>query len=214
MAATTPGVTVRPAFVSDDEFDAWLVAADVVVLPYRRIWSSGVLERAALYERPVIATSVGGLPEQARANTVVVDDDDGLVRAMRAVIAERLPASPANGSDWTFGQVDRETVMAEIRARAAADRGGAVTSTNGAASAAGTARVSAPLRRLPALEAPPPRSLSPLAALVKRVARRLTAWQIDPIVEHVNRLQQAAVEATERAASAGDDDGNERIPGR
>jgi glycosyltransferase involved in cell wall biosynthesis len=214
MAATTPGVTVRPAFVSDDEFDAWLVAADVVVLPYRRIWSSGVLERAALYERPVIATSVGGLPEQARANTVVVDDDDGLVRAMRAVIAERLPASPANGSDWTFGQVDRETVMAEIRARAAADRGGAVTSTNGAASAAGTARVSAPLRRLPSLEAAAARSVSPLAALVKRVARRLTAWQIDPIVEHVNRLQQAAVEATERAASAGDDDGNERIPGR
>jgi hypothetical protein len=37
---------------------------------------------------------------------------------------------------------------------------------------------------------------------VKRVARRLTGWQIDPIVEHVNRLQQAAVEATERAAES------------
>ena len=115
LAAATPGVTGRPGFVSDDEFDAWLVAADVVVLPYRRIWSSGVLERAALYDRPVIATSVGGLPEQARANTVVVDDDDGLVRAMRAVVAERMPASAAAGGDWAFAQVDRETVMAEIR---------------------------------------------------------------------------------------------------
>jgi len=120
---------------------------------------------------------------------------------MRAVVAERVPASAAAAGDWAFAQVDRETVMAEIRARAAADRGGAVTSTNGAASTAGTTRASAPLRRLPFLEAAPPRSLSPLAALVKRVARRLTGWQIDPIVEHVNRLQQAAVEATERAVS-------------
>ena len=42
----------------------------------------------------------------------------------------------------------------------------------------------------------------------KRVARRLTGWQIDPIVDHVNRLQQATVEATERAAdrqTGGDD---------
>ena len=148
----------------------------------------------------MIATSVGGLPEQARANTVVVDDDDGLVRAMRAVVAERVPASAAAGGDWAFAQVDRETVMAEIRSRAAADRGGEVMSTNGVASTAGTTRASAPLRRLPSLEAAPPRSLSPLAALVKRVARRLTGWQIDPIVEHVNRLQQATVEATERAA--------------
>jgi glycosyltransferase involved in cell wall biosynthesis len=200
MAAATPGVTVRPGFVTDDEFDAWLVAADVVVLPYRRIWSSGVLERAALYDRPVIATSVGGLPEQARANTVVVDDDDGLVRAMRAVIADRAPASAAAAGDWAFGEVDRETVMAEIRARAAADRGGPVARANGAAHAPGAARASAPLRRLPSLEAPAPRSLSPLALLVKRVARRVTGWQIDPVVEHVNRLQQAAVEATERAA--------------
>jgi glycosyltransferase involved in cell wall biosynthesis len=197
QAAATPGVTIRPGFVTDDEFDAWLVASDIVVLPYRRIWSSGVLERAALYDRPVIATSVGGLPEQARADTVVVDDDAGLVRAMRAVVAERLPSAAADRG-WTFGHVDRETVMAEIRARAAAERGGAVVTSDGDGPSVRATRASVPLRRLPTLEPPPPRSLRPLAALVKRVTRRLTGWQIDPIVEHVNRLHQATVDALER----------------
>ena len=196
MAAVTPGVTVRPGFVADDEFDSWLVAADVIVLPYRRIWSSGVLERAALYDRPVIATSVGGLPEQARANTVVVDDDEGLVRAMRRFVAERTTPSAGADGEWTFARVDRDTVMAEIRARAAAERGGPVTRDIGAAPAV----ASAPLRRLSSLALPPPRSLSPLARLVKRVTRRLTAWQLDPIVEHVNRLQSAAVDAVERVS--------------
>ena len=200
MAAATPGVTVRPGFVTDDEFDAWLVAADVVVLPYRRIWSSGVLERAALYGRPVLATSVGGLPEQARDNTVVVDDDEGLVRAMRDFVAQRRAASSDGDAEWTFPRVDREVVMAEIRARAAAERGGPVPAGNGGPLSVATADASVPLRRLPRLALPPPRSLSPVARIVKRLARRLTGWQLDPIVEHVNRLQSAAVDAVERVS--------------
>ena len=212
MAAGTPGVTLRPGFVTDDEFDAWLVAADVVVLPYRRIWSSGVLERAALYDRPVIATSVGGLPDQARANTVVVDDDAGLVAAMRQVVSERLSAgTPSTPDDWSFARgADRDSIMDEIRARAAAERGGGVVTPNGQSVIGGAsntvAAVSAPLRRVPPLAPPAPRSLSPVALLIKRLARRITGWQIDPIVEHVNRLQAAAVEATERAATPHNDD--------
>ena len=37
--------------------------ADVVVLPYRRASSSGVLALAYRYGRPVLVTAVGGLPE-------------------------------------------------------------------------------------------------------------------------------------------------------
>ena len=42
----------------------FIVAADTVVLPYRHIWSSSVAERAAMFDRPVIATKVGGLADQ------------------------------------------------------------------------------------------------------------------------------------------------------
>ena len=86
LARATDGVDLHDGYVSDELFDRWIVAADVVVLPYRSIWSSGVLERAALYDRPIIATAVGGLPEQAAAGRAVtlVDDDAGLAAAMAA----------------------------------------------------------------------------------------------------------------------------------
>ena len=64
MAEVTPGVTVHSGYVSDAAFDRWIAACDLVVLPYRYIWSSGVAERAALFDRPVLATRVGGLDEQ------------------------------------------------------------------------------------------------------------------------------------------------------
>src|SRR4029453_17618216 len=67
LVEATPGAHLHNQYVSDEQFDRWLVASDVVVLPYRNIWSSGVLERALLYDRRVIATAVGGLSHQAAA---------------------------------------------------------------------------------------------------------------------------------------------------
>jgi glycosyltransferase involved in cell wall biosynthesis len=83
LVARTPGVELHEGFVSDEQFDLWLVAADAVVLPYRQIWSSGVLERARLFGVPVIASRVGGLADQAGPDTTLVDDDEELVAALR-----------------------------------------------------------------------------------------------------------------------------------
>jgi len=45
LVEATPGVQLHEGFVSDERFDEWLLAADCLVLPYREIWSSGVLEQ-------------------------------------------------------------------------------------------------------------------------------------------------------------------------
>lgn len=116
----TPGAHLHAGYLSDDDFDRWIVAADVVVLPYRSIWSSGVLERALLYDRPVIATRVGGLDAQAagRAGVTIIEDDD---RALAAVM--RSAASLADRPTWRgVTSTTREAVMAEIRARASGGR--------------------------------------------------------------------------------------------
>jgi hypothetical protein len=42
--------------------------------------------------------------------------------------------------------------------------------------------------------------------LLKSIVRRLTAWEVDPIVHQVNRLQQAMVDATERLGNLAQDD--------
>jgi glycosyltransferase involved in cell wall biosynthesis len=90
--AQVPGVRLVEGFVADDGFDLWLAAADRVVLPYRRSWSSGVLARAQALGTPAVVTAEGGLAEQAGKDDVVVRDDDELIEALRRAAAPaRIP---------------------------------------------------------------------------------------------------------------------------
>lgn len=206
LEAQIPGVRLHLGFVSDEAFDRWIVAADTVVLPYRHIWSSSVAERARLYDRPVIATRVGGLADQIGehpANTVV-DDNAGLARAMAAAVGAE--STVAAVSTWEFdGPVDRAAVQAEVHRRAAAQRGIKVKgSSSGAtpsrAKAAGVPEhVATPLRRLRAVPPPPATSARPGVSTVKRLIRRVIAWEVDPLREQLIDLQRASVKAAETA---------------
>ena len=178
LADATAGVNLHTRWLSDEEFDRWLVASDVVVLPYRTIWSSSVLERAALYGRPVIVTAVGGLQGQSAGRAVVVTDDDALVTAMWDAAGRR----PATGWDLP-PDAQLPEVMAAIRARASAQRGG-------------TAGTEASRRgdRVPALVRPQPMSASAAGRLVKDAVRRLTNWQMEPVYRQLDVLRAAVVE--------------------
>lgn len=94
LVRATPGAELIDRYVSDQEFDAWVAAADWVVLPYRRSWSSGALARAARLGTPAIVAAVGGLPEQAGPGDVVFRDDDELARLLGEPARGR-PARPA-----------------------------------------------------------------------------------------------------------------------
>jgi glycosyltransferase involved in cell wall biosynthesis len=205
LEAQIPGVHLHLGFVSDEAFDRWIVAADTVVLPYRHIWSSSVAERARLYDRPVIATRVGGLADQIGehpANTVV-DDNAGLAQAMAAAVGAESSSTPV--STWEFeGPIDRASVQAEVHRRAAAQRGIKVKGTTGStpsrAKAAGVPEhVATPLRRLRAVPPPPATSARPGVSTVKRLIRRVIAWEVDPLREQLIDLQRASVKAAETA---------------
>jgi len=88
LAEQTPGAELREGYVADEDFDRWIVASDVLVLPYRAGWSSNVMERGLLYDRPVIMSRVGGMAEQGtdRPGVTLVDDDVELVEALRQVV--------------------------------------------------------------------------------------------------------------------------------
>lgn len=88
---SVPDVTLVDRYLPDEEFDLWVAAADRLVLPYRRSWSSGVLARAQAMGIPAIVTAVGGLPEQAAERDLVVRDDDELADGMGRVAAEPSP---------------------------------------------------------------------------------------------------------------------------
>ena len=87
------GVHLDFRFVPDDEMNAMLELADVVVFPYREIDISGVLMTALRYGRPIIASRIGGFAEllvDGRHGILVPPDDP----AALAAAMTRLCASP------------------------------------------------------------------------------------------------------------------------
>ncbi len=101
LADRTDGVTFLEGFPSDEDFDAWVSAADRLLLPYTRAWSSGALARARSLGTTAIVTDVGGLVEQIGPDDEVVRSDDELRLAIqrvrgsgrRDVAASRSPAA-------------------------------------------------------------------------------------------------------------------------
>ena len=66
-------VQIVEGYVPDDEVEKYFVAADLVVLPYESATQSGIVQIAYGFEKPVVVTSVGGLPD------VVKDKKTGMV---------------------------------------------------------------------------------------------------------------------------------------
>jgi glycosyltransferase involved in cell wall biosynthesis len=89
LAAQASDVHLMESFVSSEDFDTWISASDCVVLPYLEIWSSAVLGRARLLNRPAIVSAVGGLPNQAGELDLVFSTDEELASAFQTA-AKRL----------------------------------------------------------------------------------------------------------------------------
>jgi D-inositol-3-phosphate glycosyltransferase len=66
-------VLLRAEFVPDDETELYFKAADVLVLPYKHIYQSGVLFLSHSFGLPVLAADVGSLKDE------VVEGETGFV---------------------------------------------------------------------------------------------------------------------------------------
>ncbi|MGI9614291.1 MAG: glycosyltransferase family 4 protein [Acidimicrobiales bacterium] len=192
LCRSAPGAELHERYVSDEEFDRWIVAADTVVLPYREIWSSGVLERAKLFDRQIVVTDVGGMGDQAPEGTLFFTDPASLVKAMRRCVGGAAEAGLSEGeteaeskTPFDLASVDRTAIEAQIRSR--------VRKQHLASDTAGPAVD--PLLALGPLHRPHAISARPGVTQVKRVLRRLVNWELDPIATRVEELQQATIDA-------------------
>lgn len=66
-------VDIKDGYTPDNEVEKYFAACDVVVLPYESATQSGIVQIAYGFEKPVIVTNVGGLPD------VVTDGKTGYV---------------------------------------------------------------------------------------------------------------------------------------
>ena len=88
-------------YVPNEEICLYFSAADVVVLPYLEATQSAVAQLAFGFDRPVITTSVGGLPEMVRDGrlglVVPPQDEAALAQAITGYFQQNMrPAFEAN----------------------------------------------------------------------------------------------------------------------
>ncbi|MEM9653212.1 MAG: hypothetical protein AAGA65_14020 [Actinomycetota bacterium] len=207
-AAVAPA-TLHERFVSDVEFDLWLQAADAVVLPYREIWSSGVIERARLFDTRVLASDLPELRDQAPADTVFFSGVDDLAIAMEKLctmsgdpgrIAESVESDRSGRAHrapaaWEVDRSmpDRDQIQSQITARARSseiDATGLAEPTNRTVGGAID-----PLLSIGHLHRPEPVSARPGVTPVKRMIERLIAWQVEPLAAQIESLQRATIAA-------------------
>ena len=101
-----PGVTVENRWVPETEVGALFSWADAVVLPYREASQSGVAAVALAAHRPVVATNVGGLPEQLASEPLAIlcePDAVSLTDGLRRVLAGLPCAAATPGPDAIDG---------------------------------------------------------------------------------------------------------------
>ena len=121
----TKNVRLEFRFIPDAEIATYFAACDVVLAPYRIEAQSGVALTAFHFARPVIATTVGGLPEiiEEGRNGMLVPPEDpvALAKAVDAFFArddrdamERHAADSARKYSWEeYGALFRRLVAGE-----------------------------------------------------------------------------------------------------
>jgi len=95
IAERTHNARLVVKYLTDQEFDTWISACDVVIVPYREIWSSGVAARAKLFHKPLIVSEAGGLKDQIAKEDLFFHDEEDLASILDQF--SRLISPMANG---------------------------------------------------------------------------------------------------------------------
>jgi len=80
-----PNIILIPKFIEDSEVQLYFNAADVILFPYLRIFTSGNLFLALSFGKPIVAPAMGCIPELVDKSFALLYDPkskDGLSEAM------------------------------------------------------------------------------------------------------------------------------------
>lgn len=95
LVAGDPRIRLRPGLVPNEEVQVYLNAADVVVLPYRQITTSGAALLAFSFGRPIVAPAIGAFPNLVAGRRGILYDP----QQQGSLTAALAQARRANWSD-------------------------------------------------------------------------------------------------------------------
>lgn len=99
-------VEIIDSYTPDNEVEKYFAACDLVVLPYESATQSGIVQIAYGFEKPVIVTDVGGLPD------VVTDGKTGYV------VESKNPCKLADVVEQYFTENKEEEFVKNVREEA------------------------------------------------------------------------------------------------
>ena len=152
--------------------------ASLVVAPAERVTVASDAERDALVRAGVAAGVLNVDPD------ILPPAPDRVLDAIRG----RGPSPEARGSALSAASIE-----ATIRRRAAE----AQTPLEAGLGPGQRGLAAKNLRSIPPLERPQIRSRNPGHLAIKRVQLKLLSWMFDWVIQHVNRLHQATIDAVE-----------------
>ena len=101
MSGVEDRVRVIDRYVADEEVEKYFLACDLVVLPYLSATQSGIVQIAYGFDKPVVVTTVGGLPDVVDDGVtgllVPPADADALDHAIRRFFEDDLGESMTRG---------------------------------------------------------------------------------------------------------------------
>ncbi len=95
-----PRVVMHTEFIPDHEVNRYFCAADLVVQPYKEATQSGVSQIAYHFEKPMVVTRVGGLPEivpHEKAGFVVDPTPESIADAIVRYFSDDWPSRLTEG---------------------------------------------------------------------------------------------------------------------
>ncbi|MGD1914664.1 MAG: glycosyltransferase [Phycisphaerales bacterium] len=113
--ASDSRIRLHEGFVRDEKLQVFFRAADAVVLPYARVFTSGSAALAGTFGRAVIAPNVGCLPDQIGDAGILYPpaDRDALPSALQRAMGDRDAIREMGELAWSFAQERTWDALAE-----------------------------------------------------------------------------------------------------
>ena len=108
-------VEIVNRYVSDDEMSGYFAWADLVVLPYRKSRTSGIIATAYGFGKPVLATDVGGFHEVVRdgvtGRIVAPDNKQALAEGIEWFLSNREVDFAGNIAEFTSREMSWKSLV-------------------------------------------------------------------------------------------------------